>query len=500
MSNSVLIAPVLIPLLSAVVILLFGHNPGSRRWLNLVCTLLLLTVTGWLWQQVHSSETLAFAVGDWRAPFGIVFVADLFAVSMTVISAFVAAAVALYICGEKAIATDRGYFVSFQLLMMGVNGAFLTGDLFNLFVWFEVMLMSSFVLITYERKADQISGGLKYTVLNLLASFLFLAAVALLYSVTGTLNMADLAVRIPEAGGHVAVKGALALLLIAFGSKAGVFPLFFWLPASYHTPRIATSALLAGLLTKVGLYALVRAVTLLFPSILSFTQPLLIAIAVLTMFTGVLGAVAHFEVRRILGFHIISQIGYMLLGLALFTKAGLAAMFFYVIHHIVVKSNLFLIGGVIERLTGSGRLKQIGGLQKKAPFVAIVFMIPALSLAGLPPLSGFFAKYTLIKAGFVAEHYVAVFVALLVGILTLISMMKIWIEAFWKAAPESTIESATESHERVGFLTLLPIVIMALVTIAFGLFPEILLGPADRVSQELLDPRGYIEAVFGGAE
>jgi multicomponent Na+:H+ antiporter subunit D len=288
------------------------------------------------------------------------------------------------------------------------------------------------------------------------------------------------------------------ILLIAFGIKAGVFPLFFWLPASYHTPPAAVSALMAGLLTKVGVYALVRTFSLLFVYDFAYYQPILIAIAIATMVTGVLGAAAQGDFRRILSFHIISQIGYMIMGLAIFTPLALAGTVFYLVHHIIVKTNLFLIAGVAHRLRGTSDLNQLGGFYRERLWFAILFLVPALSLAGLPPLSGFWAKLALIRAGLEAEHFLLIAAALVVSLLTLFSMTKIWSQAFWEDNSDETQSMAPPS--RAGFaLMVAPSIALAALTIAIGLHAEPLFLLANAAAEQLLDPSQYIDAVLSGA-
>jgi multicomponent Na+:H+ antiporter subunit D len=286
------------------------------------------------------------------------------------------------------------------------------------------------------------------------------------------------------------------LLFVSFGIKAGVFPLFFWLPASYHTPPVAVSAIFAGLLTKVGVYALIRGFTLIFTADPATTHTLIVVVSVLTMITGVLGAAAQYEIRRVLSFHIISQIGYMTLGLGLFTPAAIAAAIFYVVHHIIVKTNLFLISGAIGHVRGTGELKHLGGLYRDYPWLALLFLIPAMSLGGIPPLSGFFAKFALIKSALEIPSYWPVVAALAVGLLTLFSMTKIWAEAFWKAEPEGETGG---TRGPVPLLMLVPIVAMALLTVVIGFFPGTLLDLATRAAGQLMNPTGYIEAVLGRA-
>jgi multicomponent Na+:H+ antiporter subunit D len=377
----------------------------------------------------------------------------------------------------------------------------LTGDLFNLYVWFEVMLMSSFVLMALGGERAQMEGAIKYVTVNLISSAMFLAAVGMLYGVMGTLNMADLAEKLRAAPRLDLLTTVAMLFLVAFGIKAAVFPLFFWLPASYHTPPVAVSAIFAGLLTKVGVYALIRVFTLLFVHDVGYTHTVILVLSGLTMVTGVLGAMAQNEFRRILSFHIISQIGYMILGLGLFTIAGVAGSIFYIIHHIIVKTNLFLVSGVVHFLRGTYELKKLGGFYAAAPGLSILFLIPAFSLAGLPPLSGFFAKLTLVRAGLASEEYLLVTAALGVGLLTLLSMTKIWAEVFWKEPPEASGETvspgATSESPAVGLLVILPITALALSTVLIGLAAEPLYLLARRAAEQLIDPAEYIQAVLG---
>ncbi|MCS7051807.1 MAG: Na+/H+ antiporter subunit D, partial [Thermomicrobium sp.] len=390
---------------------------------------------------------------------------------------------------------QAGFYPLVFALLLGVNGAFLTGDLFNLYVWFEVMLMASFVLLVLGAERGQVEGGIKYVALNLLASAFFLSATGILYGIAGTLNFADLSrvllVVEPRILDVVAV-----LFGIAFGIKAGVFPLFFWLPASYHTPPVPVSALFAGLLTKVGVYALIRVFTLLFVHDPSWTHRILLACAALTMLTGVLGALAQHDIRRILSFHIVSQIGYMIFGLALLTPLGLASSVFYLVHHIVVKTNLFLIGGLIERAFGTGSLHRLGGLFQTRTWLGVLFLVPALSLAGLPPLSGFVAKLLVIRAGLAADAYLATAIAVAVGLFTLLSMLKIWNEAFWKEPPNWTPDR-DDTRRPLSVRLLLPPLVLAGVTILLGTIAEPLLALSTRAAEQLLDPVVYRAAVLG---
>ncbi|MFM2042893.1 MAG: hypothetical protein RLY86_1469, partial [Pseudomonadota bacterium] len=375
MADLILLLPVLLPLATACLCAMAWTRPADQRRIALAGILALFAASLWLFATVLDAGVVATQLGDWRAPFGITFVADLFSAVMVVVSGTLGIAVLLFARRDVSKAeVHAGFHPLMQGLLVGVNGAFLTGDIFNLYVWFEVMLITSFGLLTLGRTRSQLDAGVKYVSLNLIGTMLFLLGIGILYGAAGTLNMADLALRLPDLAGTPAVTGAALLFLVAFGIKAAMFPLFAWLPASYHTAGISVSAIFAGLLTKVGVYALIRVFTLLFPLADTPLQVVLGVVAALTMITGVLGAAIQWDVRRILSFHIISQIGYMLLGLAVYTPLAVAGAVFYVVHHIIVKANLFLLAGVIQRAGGSFDLRRSGGLMRRAPWLAILFL------------------------------------------------------------------------------------------------------------------------------
>jgi len=314
---------------------------------------------------------------------------------------------------------------------LGLIGAFLTGDIFNLYVWFEIIIISSFVLITLGGEKAQIEGAVKYFTLNILASIIFLTAIAVLYGLAGSLNMADLAVLIPKIENRGLVEVAAILFLVGFGIKSAVFPLYFWLPASYHTPPSAVAAIFGGLLTKVGVYALIRVFTLIFVGD-AFLDNILIVIAILTLFSGGVGALVQNNVRKVFSYLIICHIGFMIAGLGMFTKLAIAGGIFYLIHDIVVKTNLFMISGLIYRIKGSNNLKSLGGLYKEYPKLSLLMVIPFFSLIGIPPLSGFWPKISLIISSFKTENYLILGAIIFASLLTLIVMARLWSEVFWK--------------------------------------------------------------------
>ncbi len=497
--KSLIVLPVLIPLGTATVLLLTRKSRAWQRLLSSIGAGGLLITTLLLLRAVWREGVQAVQIGSWPAPFGITLVVDLLSAIMLVLAALIGLAVILYSLDSWA---ERRYSSEYlpllHFLLMGICSAFITGDIFNLYVCFEVMLIASFVLLGLRGRRRQMEGAIKYVTLNLVSSAMFLTAVGILYGELGSLNMAALAQMLNDVPQSVSIRSAAMLFLFAFGIKAALFPLFFWLPASYHTPSAAISAIFAGLLTKVGVYALIRCFTLLFIQDPAFTHALILGLAGFTMVTGILGALAQDEFRRLLSFHIISQVGYMIMGLGLFSPLALAGTVFFMTHQIIVKTNLFLISGVAHRLQGTSELNSMGNLYRTQPLLSVLFMIAALSLAGLPPLSGFFAKFALFKAGFDLQHYGIVAIAMGVSILTLISMTKIWNEAFWKPRfelPRSHGKGPISLKAHPWLL--IPIVGLAMLTVLLGLGADAFFMLANRAAEQLSNPSEYIQAVLG---
>ncbi len=499
--NLLVVSPILIPLTAAALGLMLWRWRRLQRLAGGIGAVAGFAAAVVLVATVWRERILVTELANWPAPYGIVLVADLLSSLLVLVSAGMGLLVTVY----SFASTDKrreafGYYPLFQVLIMGINGAFLTGDLFNLYVWFEVMLMASFVLLALGGERPQLEGAIKYVTLNLIASAIFLAAVGLTYGVAGTLNLADLGDKLAETDNPGLVTTLGVLYLIAFGVKAAVFPLFFWLPSSYHTPPVAVSAIFAALLTKVGVYSMVRVFTVLFLHEPEYTyHTLILTIGVLSMITGVLGAAVQSEFRRILAFHSISQIGYMVMGLGLFTPLALAGAIIYIVHHSVVKANLFLISGLVHRRQGSHELKKIGGVYLACPALGLLFLVTAMSLAGIPPFSGFFAKLALVQAGLEAEAYIAVAAALAVGLMTLYSMTKIWTQVFWEPAPEGVTDGAAfpDDPSAGPWGMVIPVAILAAMAVALGLGAEFMFRYAMAAAEQLLAPAEYIGAVLG---
>jgi multicomponent Na+:H+ antiporter subunit D len=495
-----------LPLLAAGLSVALSRYQRLQRLLSVGTLVAVLVCAGFLLHAVDQSALEVVQIGGWAAPAGISFVADRLSALLLLVSAAVLLAVLLYAIGQGVSDGRRSTVAVFHpcylVLSAGISMAFLTGDLFNLFVAFEVMLVASYVLITLDGGKAQVRAGMTYVVVSLLASVLFVTIVGLVYGATGTVNMADAAVKLQDVPEGLRVALGLTMLVV-FGIKAAIFPLFSWLPDSYPTAPSPVTAVFAGLLTKVGVYAIIRTQTLLFPGLDRIADALLV-IAVLTMVVGILGALVQDDVKRILSFTIVSHIGYMLFGLGLFSVAGLAGAILYTVHHIVVQTTLFLVAGLMERRQGTSSLARSGGLQHVAPVLAVLYLIPALSLAGIPPLSGFVAKLGLLQAGVedgAALPLVAVAAAVGTSLLTLYAMNRVWMQVFWgETAPvipdpdrEDQIDVGVSRTPRLMFAA-------AGVAVAGGLAITVVAGPlyglTARAADDLLDPSGYVTAVL----
>jgi multicomponent Na+:H+ antiporter subunit D len=426
------------------------------------------------------------------APFGITLVADMLAVLLVLVTAIVTFCCLFYAFSSIGPERERHYFYSFCLfLIAGVNGAFLTGDIFNLFVCFEVMLVASYVLISLGGSRIQLRESTKYILINMISSFLFLTAIAFLYSMTGTLNMADLSVRVAEAGQGELLTAVSLLFLIVFCLKAGLF-LFFWLPGSYSAPPTAIAAIFAALLTKVGIYAIIRLFSLVFYHEPSITHLFIGILAAASMVLGAMGAVAYWDIKRIITYTVVVGVGFVLAGYASFSLVGIRGSVYYMIHDMIVKALLFLAGGTIIHLTGTGKLREMSGLIRLHPKLGWMFFIAALSLSGIPPLSGFIGKIFVIEGTFQSSYFWLGGIGLFTSLMVLYAAMKIFMNVFWGYT--NLTEDMQKGTTR-GLL--LPITILTLLTIGLGLGAEGIHEYVDLAVEGLMNPNIYIEAVLG---
>ena len=486
--------PIVIPMLTAVLTLLAWRSTEMQRGISLVGALALLGAVLAIFSAVSRAGPVATQAGGWPAPFGITLVVDMLSATMLLLTGLVAVLAVVFGFGDVSTEEERfGHHPLTHALLAGICGAFLTGDIFNMYVWFEVMLIASFGLLVVGGGPAQFDGAVKYVGLNLIATVAFIAGVGLLYGTTGTLNMADLHGKVPGREGEAVILAAGAFLIFAFASKAALFPVYFWLPASYHTPSYTTSALFAALLTKVGVYAILRVFTLVFEVGNTPFRPILLAGALLTMAFGAMGALSQQSLRRVLGYSIISSIGFMILGLGIGTPLAITGAAFYLFQDVLVKAALFLGAGATARLTGSELLARAGGVWRARPWFAILFLIPALSLAGVPPFSGFWAKLLIVRASLDAAHYVFAFAALGTGFLTLFAMGRVWAAVFWAPLPAGSQISTV----RLGGATVLPLVVLALLITFVGINAGLFVDVAGAAGAQVIDPEAYVAAVMG---
>lgn len=469
MTSLLVVGPLLVPMATAVASTIWSGRPRVQEAIGLTGAVLLVVVTLLLAGAVADAGVVRTAFGGWDTPFAIEFVADGVGTSLVVLAAVMGLAALLFQQSDADPAPPSPVLVPLvHVLVAGACGAFLTGDLFNLYVWFEVVLVASLGLLVVGLGARHLDGALTYFVLNVIGTLCVLLGVAFVYARTGHLNYAAIAQATTEmAPGRV--LPFVAVLGVGFLVKAAAFPVFAWLPATYPTLAAPALALFAALGTKVGVYALLRTHASVFPTVAPLTSDVLGWVAVATMVTGVLGAAYHWDMRRILAFHSISQVGYMLLGIALGTPGGTQGALIFALHHSLVKANLFFIAAIACRLGGSYDLRHIGGLYAARPWLGALFLVTALSLVGIPPLSGFWAKFLVVRETLLAGRYIWAALALGVGALTLYSMLKIWIEAFWRSHPR-------EDWLPPGDTRLAPAFAVAFgllgITVAFGLWPE----------------------------
>lgn len=500
MTINLIIIPVLLQFALAILLLFFWARISIQKIISITGSVVSIIVAVLLFSHVYNHGIMAMQAGHWRAPFGISFVADTFSATMVLLASLSSAAVSVFssVTIKKA-RMKFGYFPSFHFLIMGLNGAFLTGDIFNLYVWFEVVIITSFIFITLGGKKVQIEAAVKYFTLNFLASMVFLTAIAVLYGLAGSLNMADLSGKIQTIQNHGLVQVTAIIFLVGFGIKSAIFPLYFWLPDSYHTPQAAISSIFAGLLTKVGVYALLRVFSLIFiPD--AFMKNLVVVLAGLTLVSGGLGAVVQVNMRKMFSYLIVCHIGYMIGGLGMFTVAALSGAIFYLIHDIIIKTNLFLVAGLIYKMNGELDMRRMGGIYDKYPALSLLMAVPLFSLVGVPPLSGFWPKIDLFKASFTTSNYFLLGCLIFGSVITLFVISRLWSEVFWKKMKSPVrkpyIRYYDEMPKAQKTLLIIPILFLSIISLYIGLGAENIFRLSNHIATELIDNSAYKNAVL----
>ena len=483
------VLPLVVPLGTAILALWVRSSSRLQAGVSLAGHGLLLVAATALVHHVWDTGPVVAQMSDWAPPFGITVAIDLVGAALVWVTAVITLTVAVYASGYiDESRRQSGFWPLMSILTMGVNGAFVTGDLFNLYVWFEVLLMSSFVLLSMGNERNQVEASVKYVAINLVSSSAFLIATAMLYGITGTLNMADLSQKVVASASPGLVTTVAVLLIVAFGIKAAVFPVYFWLPSAYPAPPAAISGLFAALLSKVGVYSLLRCFTLLFHGDQVLAKSVLLWVSGATMVCGVLGALSQTVLRRAFSFHLITAIGFMMMGIAILSEASLMATVFYLLADMIVIAGLFLTAGVVEKVTHSQDTRQMGGLYDHRPLLCVAYLIPALSVAGFPPMSGFWGKLGLLRATIDSGYFTMAAVALGTSALTLVSVGQIWSRAFWR--PKAVLSPQPYRRMTAAAFAL------AAMTLALGLFPGPLYEFTERAAADLSHPERYVEAVM----
>jgi len=496
-----LIIPLLVPFVTGIILALFNGYFKLEKAIAALSTIGLTIWVFWLLIYVDTNGIQAIVIGGWAAPWGVALVADRLTTIMLCLSTSLASIVTIYSWWTVTETQQRYFFYSImQFMLLGVNWAFVTGDLFNLFVSYEVMLLASYGLMLIGASPAQVRQTFKYIAINSIGSTLFVAGCGIIYATVGTLNMADLAARTIELKGSQAamVTAGSMLVLVVFAMKSATFPLIYWLPDSYPVVPAGINGYFAGILTKVGVYSLLRVFVFCFRQEgHEFALDILLILSGFTMLLGVLGAMCRWNIRRILSWHIISQVGYMIMGIGLaghsdpkIVQLAIAGTIFYIVHHIVVKSSLFLVGGIVERVGGSEELKDVGGVIDLAPGVAGLFIVASLSLAGMPPFSGFLSKFVLAQAALARESYIIVAIAVITSFFTLYSMIKIWTYAFWREPVKQHIPLSYRGM-------MVPTSVLIIFTIFMGIWAQPFLNLAERAASTIVNPKEYISVVMG---
>lgn len=484
--------PIVLPLIAGVLAALFHKKLKIVRIYAQVLTVINTGVVAYILYYVHQNGSVVLESGDWMAPFGIVLVADMLSITLVLTTNIVALACIFYAPKSLSQKQEEFYFYTFYfLLISGVSGAFITGDLFNLFVFFEVLLMASYGMIVLGGEKVQLRESLKYVLINLFSSMLFVTTIAFLYSVVGTVNMAQIAERV----GEVEQTGILTtigiLLFFVFGTKAALFPLYYWLPRPYIAPNPVVSALFGALLTKVGIYSLLRVFSLIFIHERDITHEFFIWIAAFTLIFGSIGALSTNNIKLIVAYNIIPAVGFMLLGIGVYNSTGFSGTVYYLINDMIIKAALFLLVGAIAYLAGTSDLRKIRGLIHHYPLLGWMFFISAFVLAGIPPFSGFIGKLVILQGTMEADKIIVAIIGLGSSLLILLSVMRIFIRGFWGEKDESITPNRKAAR---GFIA--PIAFLLFFSVLLGVGAEWFYPSIEGIGDYLMNPENYIESIL----
>ncbi|MGI1821462.1 Na+/H+ antiporter subunit D [Exiguobacterium sp. TRN 1102] len=485
--------PIVIPALAAILMMFMPKRVQLQRAMALGALVMTVIVSLFLVHTVSTEGIQTLNLGNWQAPFGITLVSDMLSALLVTTSTLLTLFIVWFAVHYFSDSYEGNYlYISMLFLLVGVNGAFTTGDIFNLFVFFEVFLMSSYVLIVLGGRGVQLRESIKYLLVNIIASALFVMSVALLYGVTGTLNIADLAMKIPLVDNPDVITVIGVLFVIVFGMKGALVPLHYWLPGAYVVAPTPILAMFGALLTKVGVYSILRTYTLLFDGNGEFLQTFLMVLAVLTIFIGMTGAIAYNDVKLIIIYNIMIAVGVILYGISVNTQTSLEGSLYYLIHDMIIKAVLFMLVGMMIGITKSGQLRDMGGLITRFPLFGWTFFVAALSLAGIPPLSGFFGKLLIVSGGMDEGELFGPLLVLLSSLFVLYSVMKIFLNGFWGEAKREYDGPLVPHTKRL----IVPVFLLLIIAVAYGFGAEAIHPYITQAIEPLVNPEIYIDAVI----
>lgn len=493
-TNILPMLPIILPFLAGVIMLFLGKRPMPHRIISAVTSLIMVGVAAFNVYYVYVNGTMVTFISNWSAPFGISVVYDMVAALLVLTTSIVTFFVVVYSFQSIGYERERYYYYPMVLFMItGIIGAFTTGDIFNMFVFFEVFLLASYVLITLGSRKIQLQEGFKYLVVNIVSSNFFLVGLAYLYSVTGSLNMADIHIKLSNYDGNLAIMTIVAVVfLFVFATKAGLFPLYFWMPGSYNAPPMPVIALFGALLTKVGVYAIARTYSLFFTNDVGYTHQVLLLLSLLTIIVGSIGALAYTNMKQIIIYNIMIAVGVIMVGFSMMDYAGTVGSMYYLIHDMIIKAALFLLIGFIIYRTGKNDAADLGGLIRQHPVVGWTFFIATLSLAGVPPFPGFFGKLYIVESAFDNGHAIAAILVLLSSLVVLYSVIRIFIKVFW-GEPAQPIELKNIKSDKLLFSAVGLVIISAV----FGLSADFLFPIFEMAAESFFDPSSYSNYLMG---